>query len=146
MSVFLTRRLVEQKLILVFHLHHAKKNISTKFLQSLKENTHYRKKLKVFKIFRRSLINRGLKINNHFIAIFLPLHLKSIVLVFTNCKLCLLVCLFNRTSDLLLSCYRPELNQEDLDYIHFNICGDPCILISSYWCDLFTNRTHHVLL
>ena len=47
---------------------------------------------------------------------------------------------------LLLSCYGPELNQEDLDYIHFNICGDPCILISSYWCDLFTNRTHHVLL
>ena len=70
-------------------------------LQSLKDNTHYRKKLKVFKIFRRSLINRGLKINNHFIAIFLPLHLKSIVLVFTICKLCLLVCLFNRTSDLL---------------------------------------------
>lgn len=100
-SFFSTRRLVEQKLILVFHLHHAKKNISTKFLQSLKENTHYRKKLKVFKIFRRSLINRGLKINNHFIAIFLPLHLKSIVLVFTICKLCLLVCLFNRTSDLL---------------------------------------------
>ena len=42
---------------------------------------------------------------------------------------------------LLLSRFRPELNQEDLDYIHFNISGDPCILISSYWCDLFTNRT-----
>ena len=26
-------------------------------------------------------------------------------------------------------------------YIHFKITGDSCNLISSNWCDLFTNRT-----
>ena len=26
-------------------------------------------------------------------------------------------------------------------YIHFRITGDPCNLISSHWCVLFTNRT-----
>ena len=26
-------------------------------------------------------------------------------------------------------------------YIHFKITGDSCNLISSHWCDLFTNRT-----
>ena len=26
-------------------------------------------------------------------------------------------------------------------YIHFEITDDPCNLIGSHWCDLFTNRT-----
>ena len=28
-----------------------------------------------------------------------------------------------------------------LHYIHFEIIGDPCILIGSHWYDLFVNRT-----